>query len=162
METKITKRKIIYFFILFTTFCYSQNINCGVNLGVEKDRNTRSTPNSGTFYKMTISNTGNISDSYIITSQNINQAPNPEELRISSTQSISNLNASILDNNKTNLSKITLSPGETSTFLVHITIPIGTQTNSWCYTQIKAQSIKCSSLNSKTILNTLLLNSNEE
>ena len=162
METKITKCKIIFFFILFTSFCYSQNMNCSVSLGVEKDRNTRSTTISGTFYKMTISNTGNTSDSYIITYQNINRAPNSEEFRISNTQLISNLNAAILDNNKNILNRITLNPGETATFLVHITIPIGTQTNSWCHTQIIAQSTKCSAINSKTILNILLINPNEE
>jgi uncharacterized membrane protein len=162
MEAKITKLKIIFFFIFFTSFCYSQNMNCGVNLGVEKDRNIRSTPASGTFYKMTISNTGNTSDSYIITSQNVNQTPNSEQLKISNTQLTSNLNASILDNNKNRINKITINPGEVSTFLVHITIPVGTKTNSWCYSQITAQSTKCSTINSKTVLNILLMNPNEE
>lgn len=162
MYTTTFRKKIItiLFFIFSSILSYSQN--CNVELKVEKNRDTRSTPSTGTFYKMTITNLGSSTDTYIIRTQNINSRCNSSNSRIQDPTVKSVLEAKSLDLNQIENNRLTVNPGQTLTFLVKITVPQGTAMNSWCCTEVIAQSTNCSNVKSSTGLYTLVINSSEE
>lgn len=162
MYTTTFRKKFIsiLFFIFSSILSYSQN--CNVKLNVEKNRDTRSTPSTGTFYKMTITNLGNSIDTYVISTQNINSRCNNANGRIQDLSNKSILEAKSLDLNQIENNRLTVNPGQTLNFLVKITVPQGTAINSWCCTEVVAQSTNCSNVKSSIGLYTLVINSSEE
>lgn len=170
MKTKLTlhtvtvfistlKFKLFSFFLILNSlFAFSQT--CNANLDVVKNRNTRSTTSEGTYYKMSITNSGSTSDEYTLSSQNINNICTNNDG--SNTTTNVGLNVSFEDNNFNSITKITINPGETFTFLAHITVPAGTPVEKWCCTQITAISNICKSYKVNTTLHTLVINSNDD
>ena len=146
--------------LLFCSTIYSQQNNCSATLNAEKNRNSRSIPPDGTFYKMQITNTSLFVNSYIIVAENNNN--NSENIDKSSTSSNVNLTFKLLDENKNSIDKVKLNPGETLFFLVHAEVPSGTNYNKWCNTQIIAKSISCSNYEVETVLHTLVISSNSD
>jgi len=170
MRTKLTlhtvtvsisklKYKLTIIFLIFNSLStFSQT--CNANLDVVKNRNIRSTTSQGTYYKMSITNKGSISDVYSLFSQNINNTCSNNDG--SSTATNVSLNLSFEDTNFNSINKITINPGETLTFLAHITVPLGTSIDKWCCTQVTATSNLCPSYKVSTTLHTLVINSNDD
>lgn len=148
---------IIIFLILNSAFSFSQT--CSANLDVSKGRKTRSTSSSGTYYKMTITNNGISNDTYTLSSQNTNGSCSNSDN--SSTTSNVILNISFTDINLNSISTISVNSGETLTFFVHVTVPVGTPINKWCCTQITASSSICENYYANSSLHTLVINSND-
>lgn len=163
--SKITlTHKILFLFFSFFLghTAFAQSKTCNVELHVEKNRNIRSTPKTGTFYKISLTNLGNSTDTFLISTANINNRCNGLENRSDYTTQRSVLKANILDITQKSGNGFTLNPGESITFLVKIIVPENTAINSWCCTEIVAQSSNCSSVTASTTLQTLVINSTEE
>ncbi len=170
METKLTlssvsvfistlKFKLFTFFlILNSVFAFAQT--CNANLEVVKNRNIRSTASEGTYYKMSITNNGSSDDVYSLSSLNINNICTNTDG--SSTASNVALNISFVDDNFNPITEIIIRSGKTLTFLVHITVPVGTSFGKWCCTQVTAVSNICPSYKVNTTLHTLVINSNDD
>ena len=139
---------------------YAQSSSCSATLQVEKDRNTRSTPPEGTYYTMIMSNTGISNTTYTLNSSNINSSCTNNDS--SSTIGNVNLTVQFLDLNLVSISKISLSPGQTVSFLANIHVPTGTTLNKWNCTQITAVSSSCSNYKVDTILHTLVIDPNQD
>lgn len=155
--SKIKYKLLIIFLILNSTLNFAQT--CNANLEVLKNRNTRSTSFTGTYYKMTIINNGP-NDVYTLSSFNTNTIYTNSDGSNTSTNVA--LNISFEDNNFNPISSIEVKSGETITFLTHITIPFGTPIDKWCCTQINASSNLCEGYNLNTTLHTLVINSNDD
>lgn len=170
METKLTlssvsvyistlKYKLLIIFIILnsaTTLAQT----CNAKLDVLKGRKTRSTSNSGTYYKIIITNNGTSNDTYTLSSLNTND--NCSNSDNSSTATNVVLNISFVDNNLSPITTISINSGETLSFLVNVTVPSGTSFNKWCCTQITATSSICTNYNVNTTLHTLVINSNDD
>lgn len=73
-----------------------------------------------------------------------------------------NLNVSFSDASLNSISEISLSPGETASFLVNVKVPVGTTVSRWNCTEITATATACSSYKVSTILHTLVSDPNQE
>ncbi len=162
MKTKFTLNKITLLLILAltTTMSFGQSSSCAADLKVEKDRNIRSTPPDGTYYTMIITNTGNSLDTFYLSTVNINSSCSNTDG--SSTVKNVDLEAFILDMKFVPINKISLNKGQSTSFLVHITVPPFTTVNNWCCTKIIAKSKSCTTYKVETVLHTLVINPNED
>lgn len=170
MKTKLTLSSVTVFistlkYKLLIIFLILNSANtlaqtCNAKLDVLKGRKTRSTSNSGTYYKMIITNNGVNNDIYTLSSLNINN--NCSNSDNSSTATNVVLNISFVDNNLSPISTIAINSGETLSFLAHVTVPTGTPFDKWCCTQITATSSMCPSYKTNTTLHTLVINSNDD
>ena len=138
--------------LLSTSATYSQS--CKATLQVEKNRFTKSVSPEGISYSLQISNTGSNNTTYILSASNINSSCSNNDG--SNTSSNVNLNISFADTNSNAINEISLSPGETSKFLVEVKAPIGTAVGKWNCTQITATATECSSYKVSTVLHTLV------
>lgn len=170
MKTKLTnlpnklvfisklKYKLIFIFLfLSTSTIFAQT--CAADFDVLKGRKSRSTTAIGTYYKMIITNKGTSNDVYTLSSSNINGTCSNSDNSSTSNNVI--LNVTFTDNNLNPITSISVNSGETLTFLVHVTIPIGTPIDRWSCSQINASSSICSSYKVTTTIHTLLINSND-
>jgi hypothetical protein len=137
-----------------------QSSSCRVELRVEKDRNIRSTPPEGTYYSMIITNTGSSADTFSLATLNINGSCSNTDK--SSSAGNVNLTTSFLDSNLSSIKEISLNAGQSTNFFVHITVPVDTAINKWCCTQVTAQSKTCSNYKMNIVLNTFVINPNED
>ena len=156
--TQSIARLAIVILVFNTSIAFGQSGSCSASLKVEKDRNTRSTPLDGTYYKMEITNTGSVSGMFLINPNNmLTERPisggNPSAL---------NLEATILDSNLKPIDRISLSPSQTVNFLVHITVPSGITFSRSYDTTIVAKSLSCSNYSTNTVLHTFVINPNED
>lgn len=152
------KYKLLTFFLLVNSVSsFSQN--CNANLEVSKNRNTRSASNTGTYYKMIITNNGP-NDVYTLSSINANTICSNSDGSNTSTNVV--LNISFEDLNFNTINSVSLKSGETVTFLVHVLVPTGTPINKWSCSQISANSNLCSNYKINTTLHTLVINSNDD
>jgi hypothetical protein len=170
MRTKLTLKTVAvfistskfklftFFLILNSAFAFTQT--CNANLDVVKNRNIRSTASEGTYYKMSITNNGSSDDEYTLSSLNINNICTNTDG--SGTASNVVLNISFEDNNFNPITEIIIRSGKTTTFLAHITVPVGTSFGKWCCTQVTAASNQCPSYKVNTTLHTLVINSNDD
>jgi hypothetical protein len=150
----------IIFLVLCTAISFAQSGSCSATLQVEKDRNTRSTPAAGTYYTMIISNTGMSNTTYTLSSSNVNSSCANNDG--SSNSNNVNLTANFVDINLNPISEISLSSGQTVSFLVNIKVPVGTTLSKWNCTQITATSTSCSNYKVNTILHTLVSDPNQD
>jgi len=157
-KSKINSKLLTLFLILITSFSYSQT--CNANLEVIKNRNIRSTTSEGTYYKMSITNNSLSLDEYSLNSLNINNICTNNDGSSSATNV--GLITSFEDNNFNTITKITIQPGETFSFLAHITVPPGTPIDKWCCTQVTAISNICKGYKVNITLHTLVINSNDD
>lgn len=152
------KIAFVFVFIFFTANSYSQS--CKATLQVEKNRFTQSVRPEGTSYTMQISNSGVSNSTYTLSSLNVNSSCSNSDG--SSSSGNVNLNITFSDMNQNSITEISLSPGETATFLANITIPFGTIVNKWNCSEITATSTTCTSYKVGTILHTLVSDPNQE
>lgn len=145
--------------LVFTTsIAFAQSGSCSASLKVEKDRNTRSTPLDGTYYTMVITNTSSTSNVFSIAPNNTS-ADRPVN---GGNTSILNLQATILDTDLNPIDRISLNPGQTVNFLVHIAVPSGITYSKTYDTTITAKSLTCSNYTTNTVLHTFVMNPNED
>lgn len=154
------KISYILFLVLCTAISFAQSGSCSARLQVEKDRDTRSTPPDGTYYTLIISNTGTSDETYTLSSSNVNGSCANNDG--SSTIGNVNLSTYFVDINLNPISEISLSPGQTVSFLVNVKVPVGTTVNKWNCTQITATSSSCSNYKVNTILHTLVSDPNQD
>lgn len=149
---------LLLFFISNTFFTYAQ-ATCDADLGVLKDRNSRSTTNDGTYYKMIITNKTNLIELYHLSFLNNNATCSNSD----GSSNTSNVNLVILfkDVNLNNITSISVPAKETIEFYVHVNIPLGTLINRWCCSKIIAKSNTCNSYSVSTQLHTFVINANE-
>jgi hypothetical protein len=154
------KSKITYLFMLaFNLITYSQVSHCHAELKAELDRNSRSTQNTGTYYKLVISNTGEDKNIFNLTYENnTNDCSNRDGSNISNNI---DLKLEFLDLNRKPINQLSLNKGESITFLAHVIVPSGAIPNRWCCSKIIAKSNICQNYAINTVLNTLLTDSNE-
>jgi uncharacterized membrane protein len=148
------------FLVLCTSISFAQSGSCSATLQVEKDRDTRSTPPDGTYYTLIISNTGMSAQTYTLSSSNVNSSCANNDG--SNTTGNVNLTANFVDTNLNSISEISLSPGQSVSFLVNIKVPVGTSVNKWNCTQITASSSSCSNYSVNTVLHTLVNDPNQD
>lgn len=145
--------------LIFSSLNSFAQIACSADFEVNKGRNVRSSPLDGTYYTMVIKNKSHFSSVYSLSAQNINGSCSNTDG--SSTAGNVNINAAFLDIRRNPISQINLNAGESVKFLVHITVPIGTNIDKWCCTQIVANS-NCSNYKVSTVLHTLVINPIDE
>lgn len=146
--------------ILSSTITYSQSSSCKATLQVEKNRFTQSIPPEGTTYNLQISNTGTTNSTYNLSFSNANSTCSNSDG--SSTSGNVNLSISFSDMNQNSISQLSLSPGETTTFLVNVKVPMGTTVSKWNCTEIIATAATCSSYKVSTTLHTLVSDPNQD
>ena len=147
-------------FVSNTSIVLGQSNSCNAELKVEKDRNTRSTPQEGTYYAMVLSNNGSSNDVFRLTALTVNST-------CANTDGSDNgknvkLNPVFLDTNRNPISEISVNRGATVSFFVRMLVPINTPVNKWNCTQVIAKPRSCSNYEASTILHTLVINPNED
>ena len=158
--TSYLLRCIILIFVLNTATVLGQSNSCNAEIKVEKDRNTRSTPQDGTYYAMLISNNGTASDVFRLSAVSVNSTCiNPD-----ASTNIKNvkLNPVFLDANRNPITEISVGRGQTVSFFVRMLVPANTEINRWNCTQIVAKPTSCNNFQTSTILHTLVINPNED
>ena len=151
---------LLMFFVFGSVNLFGQSNNCDAEIGVLQNRNTRSVTPSGTYYKMILTNNSLSSDTYIFTSEDINQSCTNTDG--SSTANNVILNYSFLDFNQSPISEVVLKPGESFKFLVFVTVPIGTVINSWSCANIIGASKTCDNYSVNTILHTRVIDPSQD
>lgn len=142
-------------FCFITTISFAQSGSCNALLVVERNGNTRSTPPDGTFYSMILTNNGSSADTYILSAKNVNSScSNPDG---SSTSSNVVLNTDFVDSTKSIISEVTVNPGESVNFFIHITIPTRAAIQRWSCNQITATSKNCTNYSVDSLLHTLVI-----
>lgn len=162
MQFPTFKQQIIFMvLVVFTTISsFGQSGTCSADFGVEKDRNVRSVPPDGTYYKMIITNNGDATDTYSFSTKNINKTCANNDG--SSTINNVNLNFAFLDANMQPINEVVLEEGQSFDFLVYVTVPTGTAVNKWNCTLVTAQSKSCSNYNVDATLHTFVINPNDD
>jgi hypothetical protein len=156
------KQQIIMIaFVVFNMIvAFGQSSSCSAEFGVEKDRNIRSVPPDGTYYKMIITNNGDATDTYSLSIKNINNECFNNDG--SSTTNNVNLNFAFLDANMQPIDEITLDEGQFVNFFVFVTVPTGTAVKKWNCSLVTAQSKSCSNYKVDATLHTFVINPNED
>lgn len=150
---------VVFIFLIGSSLIYAQN-SCKATLLVEDNGNVDSASREGVTYKMVITNTGFSSETYTLSSFNMNSNfKNPDE---SATNANVVLSTVFLDANKSQITEINIEPGESIHFLAKLTIPPGTTLARWSTNQIIATAKNCSSYKINTVLHTYVLNPNND
>jgi uncharacterized membrane protein len=144
--------------ILSSTLSFGQSSSCKVLLKAEKDRNSRSTSSGDTYYSMVISNTATSTDTFSLSSANVNNSCANNDG--SSAADNVNLTAAFVDESMNSINTISLNPGQTINFFVKITVPTNATVNKWNCTEITATSNSCSDYKVNTVLHTLVSDPN--
>lgn len=153
-----------YIFIVVFTFIssiiiHAQPSHCSAELKIDKNRNVRSSPPDGTFYKIILKNNSSIKSNFKLTYSNVNSSCNNPDG--SSTNLNCSLSITFFDINQKQINEITLNNGETTSFFAKISVPAGTPINTWCCSKIIAQSTTCNNYDTSTIVHTLVINPKE-
>jgi hypothetical protein len=144
--------------ILSSTLSFGQSNSCSALLKAEKDRNSRSSSAGDTYYSMVISNKATATDTYSLSSANINNSCTNNDG--SSTGDNVNLTAAFVDANMNSINSISLNPGQTINFFVKISVPANASASKWNCTEITATSNSCSNYKVNTVLHTLVSDPN--
>jgi hypothetical protein len=133
-----------------TTVEYYQN--CTAELSVHKDRSFKSAAEDGASFKLTLTNTSSKAATYILSTTNLSEPCDNKGGRASTGSNV-NLNVSIQSNTLRAIpsNEITLKGGESYSFIVKVTVPNGTKTNSWSCINVEAQSKGCLTKAIKTL-----------
>lgn len=146
---------VLSFFLILNVFiCSAQSNSIKSELKVESDRNDRSTPSGGTYYKMILSNFGNL-DTFDLSSSEANEkGTNPDG---SVTVRNVKLIVTFADANLKKISQIKANSGETVKFFVHIEVPNGTSEDSWSINKVTATAKSNKDYILNTVLNTKVI-----
>lgn len=160
-SSSMIKLKIsVFFFVLFTSLLFGQSNTCNISLSVDKQRNVRSTPMEGTYYSMLLTNNATVASTYSLNAAYSNlDCQNPDN---SNAKDNVELTIQFLDVSQKPIKEISIQAGQTIKFFVRITVPINTNLNKWSCTEIIASSKECKGYDSKTLLKTLVIGSNED
>ena len=153
--------KLSFLLIIFGfSFSFGQVGSCKATLKVDKDRNSRSTPLDGTYYKMNITNNGSSIGTFLLSIQdtNSNCSNNDGKSNLNNVK----LNSTFLDEKLNPISQITINQGETINFFVHITVPQGTLIDNWSCAKVLAKSKFCKDFSAEITLHTLVINPNDD
>lgn len=149
-----------FLLLFFSSISFAQSSTCQGTLIVENNSYVRSAPLSGTFYSMVLTNTGNKSDTYSLSSSNVNSSSsNPDRSTVTNNVAIK---ATFMDLQKNVISSIALAAGKSINFFVSIEVPVGTTINKWNSTQISAKSANCNTYQLDTILHTLVIDASND
>ncbi|WP_428231503.1 hypothetical protein [Flavobacterium sp.] len=143
-------------FFLITSISFAQSGSCNGSLIVENNGNIRSTPLDGTYYSMVLTNNSPLEDTFALSNKNINATCVNSDG--SSTAGNSIVNADFIDSERNSLNEITLSPGQSVHFYIHITVPVSTSVQKWSCNQITATSKNCTNYAVDTVLHTYIIN----
>lgn len=144
------------FFFLIAATSFAQSGSCNALLIVENNGNIRSTPLDGTYYSMVLTNNSSSTDTFVLSSKNINASCTNTDG--SSTTSNVIINTDFIDSERNSLGEITLNAGESVNFYIHITVPAGTSIQKWSCNQIIATSKNCTNYAVDTVLHTYIIN----
>ncbi len=153
--------KLSFLLIIFGfSVSFGQVGSCKATLKVDKDRNSRSTPLDGTYYKMNITNNSSSDGIFLLSIQdaNSNCSNNDGKSNLNNVK----LNSTFLDEKLNPISQITINQGETINFFVHITVPQGTSIDNWSCAKVIAKSKFCKDFSVQTTLHTLVINPNDD
>lgn len=153
----IFKKKLLFLpFLLITTISFAQSGSCNAVLIVENNGNIRSTPLDGTYYSMILTNKSSSTDTFVLSSKNINASCANTDGSSASGNVL--IKTDFINSDRNAISEITLSAGQSVNFYIHITVPAGTLTQKWSCNQITASSTNCSSYAVDTVLHTYIIN----
>ena len=126
--------------------------DCKAELSVHKDRSFKSAAQDGATFKLTLTNTSSKAATYTLSTTNLSEPCDNKGGRATYGSNV-NLNVSIQSNTLRAIpsNEITLKSGESYSFVVKVTVPDGTKTNSWSCINVEAQSKNCSSKSIKTL-----------
>lgn len=150
------KNLFCFLFFLIASISFAQSGSCNALLIVENNGNIRSTPLDGTYYSMVLTNNSSSTDTFVLSSKNINASCSNTDG--SSTANNVIITTDFIDSERNSLSEITLDAGQSVNFYIHITIPTGTSTQKWSCNQITATSKNCSNYAVDTVLHTYIIN----
>lgn len=150
---------LIFSFTFYTYSVHAQN-NCDVDINAKKNRNSKNVSLEGSAYRMVITNNGNTTDTFVLSSKDINNTcTNPDG---SSNAGNIDLNYEFLDSNNNKITSITLNAGETYNFLVSVAVPNGTAVNKWSCVEIVASSTNCENYSSSTNLQSMVIDPSQD
>ncbi|CAM3088235.1 hypothetical protein [Flavobacterium frigoris] len=159
-KISIIKIALLSLFLLGFTYSYSQSNSCNATLKVEKDRNIQSSSSTaGSYYVMILTNNSSFSENFSLNTFNVNSTCSNNDG--TNTSSNVNLETSFFDINQQPISQIIISSGQSVNFLVKVSVPIGTDFDKWCCTQIIAESSNCPNYKVTTVVHTQVINPNE-
>ncbi|KQB39790.1 hypothetical protein RC62_1484 [Flavobacterium aquidurense] len=141
---------------LVTTISFAQSVSCNATLVVENNGNIRSTPLEGTYYAMILTNNSSSTDTFILSNKNINSSCTNTDG--SSTTGNVTISTDFIDSERNSLNEITLNPGQSKSFYIHVTVPAGTSIQKWSCDQITATSKNCINYTVDTVLHTYIIN----
>ena len=126
--------------------------DCKAELSVHKDRSFKSAAQDGASFKITLTNSSSKAATYTLSTTNLSEPCDTKGGRLSAGSNV-NLNVSIQTNTLRAIpsNEITLKGGESYSFIVKVTVPDGTKTNSWSCINVEAQSKGCLSKSIKTL-----------
>lgn len=150
------KNLLILLFLFTTTISLAQSGSCNATLIVENNGNIRSTPLDGTYYSMVLTNNSSSTDTFVLSSKNINSSCANTDGSTTAGNVI--INADFIDSTRNSLNEVTLSAGESVNFYIHITVPTGTSTQKWSCNKITATSKNCINYTTDTVLHTFIIN----
>ena len=159
-NSTLNRVTLVITLLIFSSTVLSAQSNCGVKLSANKNRNAKSIPVVGAVFRMVISNTGNATDTFILSARDINSLCS--NLDGSSNEYNFAINSEFLDFDKNKITSITLNAGETTNFLVSVSIPEGTSFNTWSCLEIIASSTRCNGISSATVLHSKLIDTQQE
>jgi hypothetical protein len=150
-------KTILSLFLLFNlTSTFAQSSSNKTELKVESDRNDRSTPAGGTYYKMILANSGQL-DTFDLTSTEANEkGTNPDG---TTTSKNVKLNIVFMDSNLKRITQLKVNTGETVKFFAHIEVPSGTAEDHWSINKVTATSKSNTNYKLNTVLNTKVISS---
>ena len=151
----LTLKRVLLLLVFITSNTFGQSNNCQAELKVEDNGNIRSTPLDGTYYSMIISNLGSSPDIYTLSKTNINSICTNMDGSDNAGNVI--INTSFIDPDKNTITQITVNPGESVNFYIHVTVPVGTVINKWSCTQVIANSKNCPNYLVDAILHTYVI-----
>lgn len=161
MKSIFTFIKSIAILLLLSSTVSAQSGNCSAKFVVENNGYVRSTPLTGTFYSLVLTNTGSSTDIYNLISSNQNGllSSNPD----SSNASLNvMLNSRFVDESDNVLTSISLEPGKTISFYLEIIVPTGTEYNKWNTMKVVAKSKLCTDSINDLVLHTHVIDVNEK
>ncbi|MGL2994458.1 hypothetical protein [Flavobacterium sp. TSSA_36] len=150
---------LLFLLLSIVNTAFGQN-SCKATLIVQDNGYVDSASAEGVVYKMILTNNGFETDSYILSSVNINSnCKNPDDSSIAKNVLLSTI---FLDSNQNQITEITVAAGESISFTAKLTIPLGTMLERWSCNQIIAASTTCTYFKVNSILHTYVLNPNND
>ncbi len=135
--------------------------NCNAELTVEKNRHNRSTDNGTARFRLVLKNTSNSKQTYQLSTMNMDK-PGNNKMKKNFKSLPDNVAFKFLHKKSLkNANEVTLNGGEVYKFMVDVTVPDGTQYNTWGCIEVTATTAQCKST-AKTFLNVYVSDPSEE